>query len=278
MAKKAKAALTAKPANAEPAVPSEIAERHARRAVRAKEQADAAYLERQRHKAELEYLEACEVAGNFYSVQNANGDVNPFGRTPFEESERRLRHMAMLARHWHGDCYQTTIAETREDSAAAVDDEDRADALADAAEILRLAADSETDGQIAAILSSAWNANAFDCLARILGAKCSRIRHGWTRARDAEIKAKMVKPTARQVARPEGRRPAYLRDHLWLKWQNELALTNAAIRDKWNALRQSERNNYPKHVSPLEDKQSGRETVRKGIATASEEAAAEKKS
>ena len=38
-----------------------------------------------------------------------------------------------------------------------------------------------------------------------------------------------------------GKRPAFDRDHLWLKWNEEEGLKPAAIRDRWNGMTDAER-------------------------------------
>jgi predicted Rossmann fold nucleotide-binding protein DprA/Smf involved in DNA uptake len=73
------------------------------------------------------------------------------------------------------------------------------------------------------------------------------------------------------------RRPAYERDHLWLKWQLEEGLGPAKIRDQWDAMRDAER----KAISPnawervggddSQAKKAGREVVKTALGKAKKE-------
>lgn len=57
----------------------------------------------------------------------------------------------------------------------------------------------------------------------------------WERIYDASEAIAPVAPTGR-LDGGKKRRPAYARDHLWLKWQEAEGLTPAKIRDRWNEM------------------------------------------
>lgn len=73
------------------------------------------------------------------------------------------------------------------------------------------------------------------------------------------------------------RRPAYGRDHLWLKWREEEGLTPAKIRDRWNDMTDGQRKAIcPKHWKKVvvdsghgkRTKQSELDTIKKGLKAA----------
>jgi hypothetical protein len=70
----------------------------------------------------------------------------------------------------------------------------------------------------------------------------------------------------------EGLRSAYGRDHLFLKWNEEDKLSPAPIRNKWNALSDTERKRIcPLCWEPVGDGEDGREVVKQGIRKAKKE-------
>lgn len=70
-------------------------------------------------------------------------------------------------------------------------------------------------------------------------------------------------------------RLAYRRDHLWLKWKDQLsekARCNAEIRDRWNGLSDAHRKVIsPRLADTVGTDRSGAETVRSGIRKAEQE-------
>jgi len=72
----------------------------------------------------------------------------------------------------------------------------------------------------------------------------------------------------------EDKRPAYERDHLWLKWNKEEGLTPARIRDRWNGMSDDERRAAsPRKWSRVEsDSAEGqRDLIEKALRTARSE-------
>lgn len=71
------------------------------------------------------------------------------------------------------------------------------------------------------------------------------------------------------------RRPAYKRDHLWLKWQQEDGLTPAGIRDMWNAMTDDQRRAVCagawQRVESTGGKEGERDIIKKGIQQATRE-------
>ena len=71
---------------------------------------------------------------------------------------------------------------------------------------------------------------------------------------------------------PGRRRPAYERDHLWLKWRDVEEIGPAAIRDRWNGMSGEERKTIcPRAANCIGSGEPGREVVRKALKRARRE-------
>lgn len=69
-----------------------------------------------------------------------------------------------------------------------------------------------------------------------------------------------------------GKRPAYLRDHRWLKWNVEEKLTPAKIRDRWNNMDEFSRDMVcPTQCEALKAGRLGRQVVEHALKTARKE-------
>lgn len=60
-------------------------------------------------------------------------------------------------------------------------------------------------------------------------------------------------------------RPCAARDHLWLSWQKQDQLTPAKIRDRWNLLSESEREHIVPYCFKKLARNTGCDTVKKGL-------------
>ncbi len=77
--------------------------------------------------------------------------------------------------------------------------------------------------------------------------------------------------TATAIAKNQSKRPAYSRDHLWLKWHKS-GMEYGQIRDRWNGMAPLEREPYAPCESSLgTTKKAGWDTVRKGVLQAKKE-------
>lgn len=71
---------------------------------------------------------------------------------------------------------------------------------------------------------------------------------------------------------PGSRRPAYERDHLWLRWRDVEGLRPAAIRDRWNRMSGEERKSIcPRCADQIGSDETGREVVKKALKQARRE-------